>query len=59
MIIANTQIIVGEKTFKKGQAVTGLSSFDKDWMKRKGYITESTKETKPKGNAKDEEKVDE
>ncbi len=40
MIIANTDIVAGEKTFQRGQAVKGLSPLDKSWMLAAGYISE-------------------
>lgn len=40
MFIANTNIVVGRKTYQKGQAVTGLPSFDRQWMLTAGYIAE-------------------
>lgn len=40
MFIANTCIVVGEKTFRKEQVVTGLSPLDKRWMLAAGYISE-------------------
>lgn len=40
MIKANTTIIAGDKIFKKGQTVKGLSQNDKSWMIKAGYITE-------------------
>ena len=42
MIVANTNIIVGKKTFQKGQAVTGLSTLDRGWMLAAGYISETS-----------------
>lgn len=41
MIIANTDIVVGERTFQRGQAVKGLSPLDKSWMLAAGYISET------------------
>lgn len=60
MIKANTTIIAGEKTFKAGQTVTGLSSIDKEWMKKAGYITESADKKKApvEAPAKEEGLVD-
>ena len=46
MIVANTNIIVGEKTYQKGQAVSGLSDLDKSWMLAAGYISERKGATK-------------
>lgn len=40
MIEAKTNILVGEKTFQRGQAVKGLSPLDKRWMLAAGYISE-------------------
>lgn len=40
MIVANTGIVVGKKTYQKGQAVHGLSDLDKNWMLAAGYISE-------------------
>lgn len=42
MIKAKTTIIVGSNTFHAGQTVTGLSPIDREWMKKAGYITETT-----------------
>lgn len=40
MIVANTNIVVGMRTFQKGQAVTGLSALDRRWMQAAGYISD-------------------
>lgn len=40
MIKANTNILVGKRTFQGGQAVKGLSPLDKRWMLVAGYISE-------------------
>ena len=42
MIVANTNIVVAKKTFRRGQAVTGLSAMDKKWMLEAGYISETS-----------------
>lgn len=41
MLKANTTIILGGKKYCEGQAVTGLSSSAKEWMKKAGYVTEA------------------
>lgn len=46
MIVANTSIIVGRKEYQKGQAVSGLSDLDKNWMLEAGYISERKDATK-------------
>lgn len=46
MIVANTNIVVGMRTFQKGQAVTGLSALDRRWMQAAGYISDTSGEQK-------------
>lgn len=60
MIKANTTIIAGNKIFQAGQTVTGLSSVDKEWMKKAGYISESTnkKEAPAEAPAKEVDAAD-
>lgn len=59
MYIANTKIEVANKSFEKGQTVTGLSSFSADWLKSNGLVeevadkvAEPTKEAKNKKTEK-------
>lgn len=52
MIIAKGTVIVGDKTFKPGETVSGLSQPDIKRMETEGFI--ETKNTKP-ANAKAEE----
>ena len=33
MLTAKTTVIVGKKSYTKGQTVTGLSKIDREWMK--------------------------
>lgn len=54
MIVANTRVIVGDKTFQKGQVISGLSDLDKGWMLAAGYISER-KDT-VKGDSKGKQK---
>lgn len=41
MIKAIATIVVGDKVFQPGQVVLGLSSIDKIWMQKAGYIAET------------------
>lgn len=41
MIKAISTIIVGNRIFRPGQTVKGLSAADKGWMKKAGYIAET------------------
>ncbi|GFI24206.1 hypothetical protein IMSAGC011_03002 [Lachnospiraceae bacterium] len=41
MIKAIATIVVGDKVFQPGQVVLGLSSIDKIWMRKAGYIAET------------------
>ncbi len=50
MLKANTEIIVGNKTFQEGQEVTGLSAFNVKWMKEQGYISDVPKAKEEKQN---------
>lgn len=54
-MIANTTIIVGNKTFQKGETVIGLSEIDKKWMLKEKYIVPSQK-SKEEPEAKDSKK---
>lgn len=38
MVVAIAQIAVGKKLYKEGEAVTGLSALDMEWMEREGLI---------------------
>ncbi|WP_456109156.1 hypothetical protein [Roseburia hominis] len=55
MLTAKTTVIVGKKSYTKGQTVTGLSKIDREWMKLAGLIEEAAgkKETKKSEEAKD------
>ena len=54
MLTAKTTVIVGKKSYTKGQTVTGLSKIDREWMKLAGLIEEAgKKETKKSEEAKD------
>ncbi len=55
MLTAKTTVIVGKKSYTKGQTVTGLSKIDREWMKLAGLIEETAgkKETKKSEEAKD------
>ena len=55
-IIANTTVIVGDRKYQKGQTVTGLSAFDKEWMKKAGYISETPAGKEEKKAIKEESK---
>ncbi len=44
VIIAKTQIVVGDTTFKEGEIVKNLSKIDKEWMAKAGYIEEKEEE---------------
>ncbi len=56
MLTAKTTVIVGKKSYTKGQTVTGLSKIDKEWMKLAGLIEETIgkKEAKKPEETKDE-----
>lgn len=54
MYIAKTIIEVGDKTFKEGEAVTGLSSADIAWMSEGGYIVQKPETTESKSEKKPE-----
>lgn len=49
MIKAISTIVVKGKVFQPGQPVFGLSSADKIWMKKAGYITEIMDKKKNSG----------
>ncbi|MDE7201932.1 MAG: hypothetical protein K2O91_08535 [Lachnospiraceae bacterium] len=49
MIKAISTIIVGGRTFAPGQTVAGLSTIDRAWMKRAGYIAETADKKKNSG----------
>lgn len=55
MLTAKTTVIVGKKSYTKGQTVIGLSKIDREWMKLAGLIEEEAgkKETKKSEEAKD------
>lgn len=55
MLTAKTTVIVGKKSYTKGQTVTGLSKIDKEWMKLAGLIEETIgkKEAKKPEETKD------
>lgn len=64
MLKANTTIIAGDKKYHKGQAVTGLSQMDKEWMAKAGYITETAAKkessgTKPAASEQEEKQANE
>lgn len=46
MIKAISTVIVGEKTFQPGQEVTDLPPADREWMRKKGYIEDTTDQRK-------------
>lgn len=63
MFIANTKIEVANKSFDKGQTVTGLSSFSVEWLKSNGLIeevadrVETVKDSKKKAEKATEDTV--
>lgn len=44
MLKANTMIIAGKKTYKKGDEIKGLSALDRERMIKDGYVTEDNSE---------------
>ena len=53
MLKACTKIIVGKKTFKKGDVVNGLSKIDKERMIKDGYlINDRPEEVSAEGDTK-------
>lgn len=58
MITAKGTVIVGEKIYRPGETVTGLSKADIRRMTRDGFIsvTEDREMPKPKGSEKKQKK---